>query len=141
MKKLIYLFLTVLIVACSSSDDSNNDNINNNPSDLVGFWVGDTYDADDAPNGEPVSSLFISLAENGGGQWDETSYLTGVNQIYGVYWTATDTVLTLEIYYQGGSGEIIETVIVSYAIDKSGESWVINITDEEGDMFALTKVN
>ena len=140
MKKLLYLFLTVLITACSG-DDSNNDNINNNPSDLVGFWVGDTYDADDAPNGEPVSSLFISLAENGGGQWSETPYETGFTTVYSAYWTATDTVLTLELYYQGGSGEIIETVIVSYAIDKSGESWVINITDDEGDMFALTKVN
>ena len=140
MKKLLYLFLTVLIVACSG-DDSNNDNINNNPSDLVGNWVGDTYDADDAPNGEPVSSLFISLAENGGGSWNETSYLTGINQIYGVYWTATDTVLTLEIYTTSGSAEPFEIVIVSYAIDKSGESWVINITDSEGDMFALTKVD
>ena len=49
--------------ACSS-DDSNNDNINNNPSDLVGTWEGDTYDADDAPNGEPVSSLWVRLTEN-----------------------------------------------------------------------------
>ena len=36
MKKLIYLVLTVLIVACSS--DSSNENDNNNPSDLVGTW-------------------------------------------------------------------------------------------------------
>ncbi len=138
MKKLIYLFLTVLIVACSSSDDSNNDNINNNPSDLVGTWEGDTYDADDAPNGEPVSSLWVRLTENGAGTWNETSYLTGVNQIYSVNWTATDTVLTLSLFI---NGDPVDIVIVSYAIDKSGESWVINITDSEGDMFVLTKID
>ncbi len=38
-------------------------------------------------------------------------------------------------------GEPVDTVIVSYAIDKSGESWVLNITDEEGDMFSLTKID
>ena len=39
MKKLIYLFLTVLIVACSG-DDSNSDSgdNNNNTSSLVGTW-------------------------------------------------------------------------------------------------------
>ena len=137
MKKLIYIFLTLLIVACSS-DDGNNDNINNNPSDLVGTWEGDTYDADDAPNGEPVSSLWVRLTENGAGTWNETSYLTGINQIYSVNWTATDTVLTLSLFI---NGDPVDTVIVSYAIDKSGESWVINITDSEGDMFALTKID
>ena len=137
MKKLIYLFLTLLIVACSS-DDGNNDNINNNPSDLVGTWEGDTYDADDAPNGEPVSSLWVRLTENGAGTWNETSYLTGINQIYSVNWTATDTVLTLSLFI---NGDPVDIVIVSYAIDKSGESWVINVTDSEGDMFALTKID
>ena len=137
MKKLLYLFLTVLIVACSAST-SNNDNINNNSSDLVGFWEGDTYDADDAPNGEPVSSLWVHLAEDGGGTWDEISYLTGINTYLAVGWTATDTVLTIGLY---NDGELLETVIVSYEIDKSGESWVVNITDSEGDMFALTKID
>ena len=137
MKKLIYLFLTVLIVACSG-DDGGNEYANNNPFDLVGTWEGDTYDADDAPNGEPVSSLWVRLTENGAGTWNETSYLTGINQIFAVNWTATDTVLTLRLYIDG---ELVDTVIVSYAIDKSGESWVVNITDSEGDMFALTKID
>jgi len=137
MKKLVYIFLTVLIVGCSG-DDSNNDTVNNNPPDLVGTWEGDTYDADDAPNGEPVSSLWVRLTENGAGTWNETSYLTGINQIFAVNWTATDTVLTLRLYIDG---ELVDTVIVSYAIDKSGESWVANITDSEGDMFALTKID
>ena len=38
-------------------------------------------------------------------------------------------------------GEPVETKIASYEIDKSGESWVLNITDEEGDMFSLTKID
>ena len=137
MKKLVYLLITVLIVACSG-DDSNNDTINNNPPDLVGTWEGDTYDADDAPNGEPVSSLWVRLTENGAGTWNETSYLTGNNQIYSINWTATDTILTLSLFVDG---DPVDTVIVSYAIDKSGESWVLNITDEEGDMFSLTKID
>ena len=137
MKKLLYLFLTVLIVACSG-DDSNNDTINNNPPDLVGTWQGDTYDADDAPNGEPVSDLWVRLTENGAGTWNETSYLTGINQIFAVNWTATDTVCTLSLFINGNP---VDTVIVSYAIDKSGESCVVNITDSEGDMFALTKID
>lgn len=137
MKKLVYLLITVLIVACSG-DDSNNDTINNNPPDLVGTWEGDTYDADDAPNGEPVSSLWVRLTENGAGTWNETSYLTGNNQIYSINWTATDTILTLSLFVDG---DPVDTVIVSYAIDKSGESWVLNITDEEGDMFSLIKID
>ena len=137
MKKLIYIFLTVLIVGCSG-DDSNNDTVNNNPPDLVGTWEGDTYDADDAPNGDPVSSLWVQLAETSGGTWNETSYITSISQVYGVNWTATDTVLTIGLY---NNGELLETVIVSYEIDKSGESWVVNITDSEGDMFALTKID
>jgi hypothetical protein len=44
MKKLIYIFLTVLIVACSSSDDSGN----NNSSSLLSSWQvtidGQTYE-------------------------------------------------------------------------------------------------
>ena len=137
MKKLVYLLITVLIVACSG-DDSNNDTINNNPPDLVGTWEGDTYDADDAPDGEPVSSLWVRLTENGAGTWNETSYLTGNNQIYSINWTATDTILTLSLFVDG---DPVDTVIVSYAIDKSGESWVLNITDEEGDMFSLIKID
>jgi len=136
MKKLIYLVLTVLIVACSS--DSSNENDNNNPSDLVGTWEGDTFDADEAPNGEPVSSLWVRLAENGAGAWNETPYITGISQVYAVNWTASDTVLTIRLYDEG---EPVATVIVNYEIDKSGESWVVNITDEEGDMFALTKID
>ena len=137
MKKLLYIFLTLLIVACSS-DDGNNDNINNNPSDLVGTWEGDTYDADDAPNGDPVSSLWVQLAETSGGTWNETSYITSISQVYGVNWTATDTVMTIRLY---DDGDPVDTKIVSYEIDKSGESWVANITDEEGDMFSLTKID
>ena len=137
MKNILYLFLAVTIFACSS-DDSDNEYDNINPSDLVGTWEGDTYDADDAPNGEPVSSLWVRLTENGAGTWNETSYLTGVNQIYSVNWTATDTVITLNLFINGNP---VDTVIVSYAIDKSGESWVINITDSEGDMFVLTKID
>ena len=136
MKKIL-LLSAFLIFACSS-DDNDNEYDNNNPSDLVGTWEGDTYDADDAPNGEPVSSLWVHLAEDAGGTWDETSYLTGINTYLAVGWTATDTVLTIGLY---NNGELLETVIVSYEIDKSGESWVINITDSEGDMFALTKID
>ena len=137
MKNILYLFLAVTIFACSS-DDSGNEYDNNNPSDLVGTWEGDTYDADDAPNGEPVSSLWVRLTENGAGTWNETSYLTGNNQIYSINWTATDTILTLSLFVDG---DPVDTVIVSYAIDKSGESWVLNITDEEGDMFSLIKID
>ena len=53
MKKLL-LLSAFLIFACSS-DDNDNEYDNNNPSDLVGTWEGDTYDADDAPNGDPGS--------------------------------------------------------------------------------------
>ena len=48
MKKLIYLFLTVLIVGCSS-DDSNNSNNNSNNASLItppawiqGEWINET---------------------------------------------------------------------------------------------------
>jgi hypothetical protein len=137
MKNLFYLFLAVTIFACSS-DDSGNEYNNNNPSDLVGTWEGDTYDADDAPNGDPVSSLWVQLAETSGGSWNETSYITSISQVYGVNWTATDTVMTIRLY---DDGDPVDTKIVSYEIDKSGESWVANITDEEGDMFSLTKID
>ena len=38
MKKLLYLFLTVLIVSCSSSDDNNNSNNNSNNSNNVDYF-------------------------------------------------------------------------------------------------------
>tara|TARA_B110000503_G_scaffold137518_1_gene221863 strand:- start:64 stop:465 length:402 start_codon:yes stop_codon:yes gene_type:complete len=133
MKKLIYLFLTILIVACSGDENDNN-----NPPDLVGTWKGDTFDADDAPNGEPVSSLWLRLTENGAGVWNETSYITGINQIYAVNWTASNTVATLRLFVDGKS---VDIVIVNYEIDKSGESWVVNITDSEGDIFSLTNID
>ena len=50
MKKLLYLFLTLLIVACSSSDDSNNSNNNSNNASLItppawiqGVWLLEDY--------------------------------------------------------------------------------------------------
>ena len=83
-------------------------------------------------------TLWVRLAETSGGTWNETSYITSTSQVYGVNWTATDTVLTIRLY---DDGEPVDTIIVSYEIDKSGESWVLNITDEEGDMFSLTKID
>ena len=137
MKKLLLLFTTLLLISCSSEDKESFEDLNQNP-DLVGTWEGDTYDSEDGPNGEPVSLLWIRLAENGAGTWNETSYINNVSQVLSVHWGSTDTILTLRL---SEDGQLLREISVNYEIDKTGSSWAIDITDEEGDMFTLYKQN
>ena len=68
MKKLIYLFLTVLIVACSS-DDSSNNNVTNS---LEGRWDY-TSSYDDGLGGD--CDWYFSLENNGiGVEYDYEDY-------------------------------------------------------------------
>ena len=75
MKKLIYLFLTILIVSCSSDDDNNNGNTQfagTNP-DFVGNW----YDSED--------DTYIDFNDDGSGQVDGDL----------ISWSTTDTLLNI----------------------------------------------
>ena len=63
MKKLFFLVLTVLIVACSSDDDST---CNVSDASLVGTWVG-TADDDDGSESYTVTLVFN---DNGTGSLD-----------------------------------------------------------------------
>ena len=87
MKKLIYLFLTVLIVACSSSDDSNEQS---NNAQFVGSWEN-VFDDEDPNNSD---SLVLEFNADGTGSESET--FNGETYSNGTFsWSSTNTTITV----------------------------------------------
>ena len=84
MKKLIYLFLTVLIVGCSSDDDSNS-NITLN-AQFVGSWLTE-FDDDEG------GSLLLEFNADGTGS--ENFVLDGESDTEVFTWSTTSTIMTV----------------------------------------------
>ena len=101
MKKLTYLFLGLLIFACSSDDSSDDNNdINQN---LVGTWAGDFIDPE---NNEVYGYTTVVLNANSTGS--VLSVFTGdVDEVYSstISWSSTATTLTF-VYDDGNEDDV-----------------------------------
>ena len=86
MKKLIYLFLTVLIVACSGEDDSNEQS---NNAQFVGSWENVFEDED------PNNSDSLLLEFNADGTGSENFVLDGESDTEVFTWSTTSTIMTV----------------------------------------------
>ena len=84
MKKLIYLFLTVLIVACSSYDDSNSGVTLN--AQFVGSWLTEFDD-------EEGGTLLLTFNTDGTGS--ENFVLDGETDTEVFTWSTTSTLMTV----------------------------------------------
>ena len=85
MKKLVYLFLTVLIVACSSSDDDGNSGVTLN-AQFVGSWLTEFDD-------EEGGSLLLEFNADGTGS--ENFVLDGESDTEVFTWSTTSTLMTV----------------------------------------------
>jgi len=83
MKKLIYLILTVLIVACSSDDSNDGTTLN---SQFVGSWL-------DENSSEENGSLTIEFNADGTGNAIE--FYDGITDTEIFSWSSTSTQLTV----------------------------------------------
>ena len=83
MKKLIYLFLTVLIIACSSEDSNDGTTLN---SQIVGSWL-------DENSSEENGSLTLEFNADGTGSYIE--FYDGITDTEIFSWSSTSTQLTV----------------------------------------------
>ena len=95
MKKLVYLFLTVLIVACSGSDDDGNSCDNN--AQFVGSWLYDDGD-------EEEPSVYI-IEFNADGTGSSTETFDGESYTDLFTWCTTSTQFTFTTSSDTGVGE------------------------------------
>ncbi|MDA9326063.1 hypothetical protein N9758_00410 [Flavobacteriaceae bacterium] len=106
MKKLIYLFLTVLIVGCSSSDDdNNNDGDNDINQNLVGTWVADFVDPE---NNEVYGNTTLTLNVDNTGSVLSVFTYDGENEVYSatITWSSTTTTITF-VYDDGQEDDVL----------------------------------
>jgi len=122
MKKLFFLVLTVLIVACSSDDDNT---CNVSDASLVGTWVG-TADDDDGSGPYTVTLVFN---DNGTGSIDESD-----SDITPFDYTSNDSLITLSILG-------IDIITLNYDFDTCDQVSVYESPDpgEEADILVLTR--
>jgi hypothetical protein len=86
MKKLVYLFLTVLIVGCSSSDDDGNSGVSITDAQFVGGWLTEFDD-------EEGGSLLLEFNADGTGS--ENFVLDGEIDTEVFTWSTTSTLMTV----------------------------------------------
>ena len=87
MKKLVYLFLTVLIVGWSSSDDDGNSGVSITDAQFVGSWLTE-FDDD-----EEGGSLLLEFNADGTGS--ENFVLDGESDTEVFTWSTTSTIMTV----------------------------------------------
>ena len=121
MKKLFFLVLTVLIVACSSDDDAT---CNVSDASLVGTWVG-TEDDDDGSGPYTVTLVFN---DNGTGSLDDSE------EIFSFDYTSNDSQVTLSVL---GT----DIVTFNYEFDTCDQVSIYETPDpgEEADIVVLTR--
>ena len=85
MKKLVYLFLTVLIVACSGSDDDSNAGVTLN-AQFVGSWLTEFDD-------EEGGSLLLEFNADGTGSENEVYDDETYTEVF--TWSTTSTLMTV----------------------------------------------
>ena len=122
MKKLTYLFLALIIVACSSDDDAT---CNVSDASLVGTWVG-TEDDDDGSGPYTVTLVFN---DNGTGSIDESD-----SDISPFDYTSNDSLITLSIIG-------IDIITLNYEFDTCDQVSIYESPDpgEEADILVLTR--
>ena len=86
MKKLIYLFLALLIVACSS-DDNDNNSISIN-SDLVGTWSG-IITSTSGNTAEQITTLNSDATGSVSNLWDDGETFSSP-----LVWSSTSSTVT-----------------------------------------------
>ena len=121
MKKLFFLVLTVLMVACSSDDDTT---CNVSDASLVGTWVG-TEDDDDGSGPYTVTLVFN---DNGTGSLDDSEEITAFD------YTSNDSQVTLSVL---GT----DIVTLNYEFDTCDQVSIYETPDpgEEADILVLTR--
>ena len=124
MKKLIYLFLTVLIVACSGDDDSNSGVTRN--AQFVGGWLLE-YDEDEG--GGSVVIIF-----NADGTGNDTETYDGDTYTSSFTWSTTSTLLTITTT----QGDIEEVEVVEYNFITNDQVRIIHI--EDGESVILNRI-
>ena len=100
MKKLIYLILTVLIVACSSDDSNDGTTLN---SQFVGSWL-------DENSSEENGSLTIEFNADGTGNAIE--FYDGITDTEIFSWSSTSTQLT--VTFAPDDVDIFEYEFINY---------------------------
>jgi len=85
MKKLVYLFLTVLIVACSGSDDDSNAGVTLN-AQFVGSWLTEFDD-------EEGGNLLLEFNADGTGSENEVYDDETYTEVF--TWSTTSTLMTV----------------------------------------------
>ena len=113
MKKGIYLFLALLIVACSSDDD-NSVSIN---SDLVGAWSGIITDTGGS-TAEQIYTLNSDATGSVSNLWDNGEIWSSA-----VVWSSTSATLTLT------TSENNETDSAEYELSNNNDTCVITLSN------------
>ena len=121
MKKLFFLVLTVLMVACSSDDDTT---CNVSDASLVGTWVG----TDDDDDGSGPYTVTLVFNDNGTGSLDDSE------EIFSFDYTSNDSQVTLSVL---GT----DIVTLNYEFDTCDQVSIYETPDpgEEADILVLTR--
>ena len=122
MKKLIYLFLALLIVACSSDDD-NSVSIN---SDLVGAWSGIITDTGGS-TAEQITTLNSDATGSVSNLWDDGEVWSSA-----VVWSSTSSTITFT------TTENNETDSAEYELSNNNDTCVI--TRSNGIVNVYTRI-
>jgi len=127
MKKLTYLFLALLIVACSS-DDNDNNSISIN-SDLVGTWSGIIIDT----SGNTADQI-LTLNSDGTGSvsnlWDD-----GETFLSALVWSSTSSNLTVTTTVDN------ETDTAEYELSNNNNTLVITRSNGIDNVYARVSIN
>ena len=127
MKKLTYLFLALLIVACSS-DDNDNNSISIN-SDLVGTWSGIIT----STSGNTADQI-LTLNSDGTGSvsnlWED-----GETFLSALVWSSTSSNLTVTTTVDS------ETESVEYELSNNNNTLVITRSNGIDNVYARVSIN
>ena len=118
MKKLVYLFLTVLIVACSGSDDDSNAGVTLN-SQFVGSWLTEFDDEDGG-------SLLLEFNADGTGSENEVYDDETYTEVFS--WSTTSTLMTITYALDDGfvaEYEFLTDDQVRFTINEDDETYEI----------------
>ena len=122
MRKLIYLFLALIIVACSSDDD-NSVSIN---SDLVGAWSGIITDTGGS-TAEQIFTLNSDATGSVSNLWDDGEVWSSA-----VVWSSTSSTITFT------TTENNETDSAEYELSNNNDTCVI--TRSNGIVNVYTRI-
>jgi methanogenic corrinoid protein MtbC1 len=127
MKKLTYLFLALLIVACSS-DDNDNNSISIN-SDLVGTWSG-IITSTSGNTAQQITTLNSDGTGSVSNLWDD-----GETFLSALVWSSTSSNLTVTTTVDS------ETESVEYELSNNNNTLVITRSNGIDNVYARVSIN